>query len=191
MKLQNHTVTIQFSDNELTNVCIDAYEVIKWINDNRNIVPTKIQMAASEIYNFICEASTLMIENEEYFEDEDEEEDCDQEDYEEEDCDQEDYEEEDGDQEDYEEEDGDVPSCIKSAKKWVVYEQKNDKQPFTQTFDEEEPSFEVVEQQISSDLKTTLLKDLYDLIVDGDAIDADHPIFEKIADVLEHEELMS
>jgi len=72
-----------------------------------------------------------------------------------------------------------------------VYEQKNDKQPFTQTFDEEEPSFEVVEQQISSDLKTTLLKDLYDLIVDGDAIDADHPIFEKIADVLEHEELMS
>ena len=191
MKLQNHTVTIQFSDNELTNVCIDAYEVIKWINDNRNIVPTKIQMAASEIYNFICEASTLMIENEEYFEDEDEEEDCDQEDYEEEDCDQEDYEEEDGDQEDYEEEDGDEPSCIKSAKKWVVYEQKNDKQPFTQTFDEEEPSFEVVEQQISSDLKTTLLKDLYDLIVDGDAIDADHPIFEKIADVLEHEELMS
>ena len=171
LKLQNHTVTIQFSDNELTNVCIDAYEVIKWINDNRNIVPTKIQMAASEIYNFICEASTLMIENEEYFEDEDEEEDCDQ--------------------EDYEEEDGDEPSCIKSAKKWVVYEQKNNKQPFTQTFDEEEPSFEVVEQQISSDLKTTLLKDLYDLIVDGDAIDADHPIFEKIADVLEHEELMS
>ena len=57
--------------------------------------------------------------------------------------------------------------------------------------DKEEPSFEVVEQQISSDLKTTLLKDIYDLVVDGDAIDADHPIFEKIADVLEHEELMS
>ena len=172
MKLQNHTVTIQFSDDELKDVCMDAYEVIKWINDNRNIVPTKIQMAASETYNFICEASTLMIENEDYINKEDEEE---------EDCDQ----------EDYEEEDGDEPSCIKSAKKWVVYEQKNDKQPFTQTFDEEEPSFEVVEQQISSDLKTTLLKDLYDLIVDGDAIDADHPIFEKIADVLEHEELMS
>lgn len=148
MKLQNHTVTIQFSDDELTDVCIDAYEVIKWINDNRNIVPTEIQMAASETYNFICEASTLMIENEDYINKEDKE-------------DQKfpfefDY-EEDKEDEDY----------------------------------EEEPSFEVVEQQISSDLRTTLLKDIYDLVVDGDAIDADHPIFEKIADVLEHEELMS
>ena len=145
MKLQNHTVTIQFSDNELTNVCIDAYEVIKWINDNRNIVPTKIQMAASEIYNFICEASTLMIENEDYIDKEDKE----------------------------------------DQKFPFEFDYEEDEE------DKEEPSFEVVEQQISSDLKTTLLKDIYDLVVDGDAIDADHPIFEKIADVLEHEELMS
>jgi hypothetical protein len=145
LKLQNHTVTIQFSDNELTNVCIDAYEVIKWINDNRNIVPTKIQMAASEIYNFICEASTLMIENEDYIDKEDKE----------------------------------------DQKFPFEFDYEEDEE------DKEEPSFEVVEQQISSDLKTTLLKDIYDLVVDGDAIDADHPIFEKIADVLEHEELMS
>jgi hypothetical protein len=145
LKLQNHTVTIQFSDNELTNVCIDAYEVIKWINDNRNIVPTKIQMAASETYNFICEASTLMIENEDYIDKEDKE----------------------------------------DQKFPFEFDYEEDEE------DKEEPSFEVVEQQISSDLKTTLLKDIYDLVVDGDAIDADHPIFEKIADVLEHEELMS
>ena len=146
MKLQNHTVTIQFSDDELTDVCIDAYEVIKWINDNRNIVPTKIQMAASETYNFICEASTLMIENEDYIEDKEDQ---------------------------------------KFPFEFDYEEDAEDKE------DEEEPSFEVVEQQISSDLKTTLLKDIYDLVVDGDAIDADHPIFEKITDVLEHEELMS
>ena len=148
MKLQNHTVTIQFSDDELTDVCIDAYEVIKWINDNRNIVPTEIQMAASETYNFICEASTLMIENEDYINKEDKED-------------------------------------QKFPFEFDYEEDKEDEE------DEEEPSFEVVEQQISSDLKTTLLKDIYDLVVDGDAIDADHPIFEKIADVLEHEELMS
>lgn len=145
MKLQNHTVTIQFSDDELMDVCMDAYEVIKWINDNRNIVPTEIQMAASETYNFICEASTLMIENEDYINKEDEEH-------------------------------REFP---------FEFDYEEDKE------DKEEPSFEVVEQQISSDLKTTLLKDIYDLVVDGDAIDADHPIFEKIADVLEHEELMS
>ena len=145
MKLQNHTVTIQFSDDELTDVCIDAYEVIKWINDNRNIVPTKIQMAASETYNFICEASTLMIENEDYINKEDKE----------------------------------------DQKFPFEFDYEEDEE------DKEEPSFEVVEQQISSDLKTTLLKDIYDLVVDGDVIDADHPIFEKIADVLEHEELMS
>ena len=148
MKLKNHTVTIQFSDDELTDVCIDAYEVIKWINDNRNIVPTEIQMAASETYNFICEASTLMIENEDYINKEDKED-------------------------------------QKFPFEFDYEEDKEDEE------DEEEPSFEVVEQQISSDLKTTLLKDIYDLVVDGDAIDADHPIFEKIADVLEHEETRS
>lgn len=147
MKLQNHTVTIQFSDDELTDVCMDAYAVIKWIHDNRNSVPTEIQMAASETYNFICEASTLVIENKDYIEE-----------------DQEfpfefDYEDNE-DNEDNEEEDEDLP-------------------------------FEIVEQQISSDLKIALLKDIYDLVVDGDMIDADHPIFEKVADVLEHEGLMS
>ena len=146
MKLQNHTVTIQFSDDELTDVCMDSYAVIKWIHDNRNMVPTEIQMAASETYNFICEASTLMIENEDYIEDKEDQ---------------------------------------KFPFEFDYEEDAEDKE------DEEEPSFEVVEQQISSDLKTTLLKDIYDLVVDGDAIDADHPIFEKITDVLEHEELMS
>jgi hypothetical protein len=145
LKLKNHTVTIQFSDDELTDVCMDAYTVIKWIHDNRNIVPTEIQMAASETYNFICEASTLMIENEDYIDKEDKE----------------------------------------DQKFPFEFDYEEDEE------DKEEPSFEVVEQQISSDLKTTLLKDIYDLVVDGDAIDADHPIFEKIADVLEHEELMS
>ncbi|MDY0016048.1 MAG: hypothetical protein RBS13_07560 [Bacteroidales bacterium] len=151
MKLQNHTVTIQFSDDELTDVCIDAYAVIKWIHDNRNIVPTEIQMAASETYNFICEASTLMIENEDYINKKDKE-------------------------------DREFP---------FEFDYEEDKEDKEDEEDEEEPSFEVVEQQISSDLKTILLKDIYDLVVDGDAIDADHPIFEKIADVLEHEELMS
>lgn len=160
MKLQNHTVTIQFSDDELTDVCMDAYAVIKWIHDNRNMVPTEIQIAASETYNFICEASTLMIENEDYINKENEE-------------DQEfpfefDYEED-------EEDDDELPFEFDDS-----IEDEEDELPF-----------EIVEQQISSDLKTNLLKDLYDLIVDGDMIDADHPIFEKITDVLEHEELMS
>lgn len=152
MKLKNHTVTIQFSDDELTDVCMDAYTVIKWIHDNRNSVPTEIQMAASETYNFICEASTLVIENEDYID--------------------EDYIDEDNGVEDNED-DEDLPF------------------EFDDSIEDEDLPFEIVEQQISSDLKISLLKDIYDLVVDGDAIDADHPIFEKIADVLEHEELMS
>ena len=64
MKLIEKKITAEFDNEELTIMLEDAFDVLKWILENREIVPASVQIAAADIREFMLDLYNLGTDSE-------------------------------------------------------------------------------------------------------------------------------
>ena len=64
MKLIEKKITAEFDNEELTLMLEDAFDVLKWIIENREIVPASVQIAAADIREFMLDLYNLGTDSE-------------------------------------------------------------------------------------------------------------------------------
>ena len=55
MKLIKKMITVEFSDEELFEVLQESYSILKYVLDEKNNIPARIQIAAAETRDFLSE----------------------------------------------------------------------------------------------------------------------------------------